>query len=346
MSDTNQVNPLDEGTTGDESGEPSNENPSPEEAIFNMLDEDGKLLTPEVEDDGSKEVTEESEETEKVEEDSEEATEEPSDDEEVVEEVEETESEETEEVYTVKIDGKETEVSGDELLNGYLRQQDYTRKTQTLAEERKADGELRVAIQQEREQYIQALEWLKNNSDNELSRFEKVNWDELKEEDPTEWQTKRIEYQEVKDRITKTQAEQQRVAELHETERKEAFNVYAGRQIETLYEQVPALKEEGERVKLRDYALSNGVSEDVLNNLVDHVSLTMLYKAMLYDSSNEKLKTVVKKKIKKDAPKFVKSGSTPTKKENKASKTKAKKLKLKKTGDLHDAADIFFDMLD
>ena len=54
MSDTNQVNPLDEGTTGDESGEPSNENPSPEEAIFNMLDEDGKLLTPEVEDDGSK----------------------------------------------------------------------------------------------------------------------------------------------------------------------------------------------------------------------------------------------------------------------------------------------------
>ena len=39
--------------------------------------------------------------------------------------------------YTVKIDGRDTEVTEDELLSGYSRQADYTRKSQVLAEQRK-----------------------------------------------------------------------------------------------------------------------------------------------------------------------------------------------------------------
>jgi len=38
--------------------------------------------------------------------------------------------------YTVKIDGQEVPVTLDELLKGYQRQQDYTKKTQALAAER------------------------------------------------------------------------------------------------------------------------------------------------------------------------------------------------------------------
>jgi hypothetical protein len=40
--------------------------------------------------------------------------------------------------YRVKVNGEEIEVTEDELLNGYSRQQDYTRKSQELAERRKA----------------------------------------------------------------------------------------------------------------------------------------------------------------------------------------------------------------
>ena len=40
-------------------------------------------------------------------------------------------------VYTVKVDGKEVQVTKEELLRGYMRQADYTRKTQTLAEQKK-----------------------------------------------------------------------------------------------------------------------------------------------------------------------------------------------------------------
>jgi len=45
---------------------------------------------------------------------------------------------ETEQVYTVKVDGKEFEVTETELLAGYQRQEDYTQKTQSVAAERRA----------------------------------------------------------------------------------------------------------------------------------------------------------------------------------------------------------------
>ena len=52
---------------------------------------------------------------------------------------EETHEEETDEEpkYTVKVDGEEIEVTQDELLRGYMRQKDYTQKTQQLAEQRR-----------------------------------------------------------------------------------------------------------------------------------------------------------------------------------------------------------------
>jgi len=50
---------------------------------------------------------------------------------------EETQPEQQEEPkYTVKINGEDVEVTQEELLRGYMRQSDYTRKTQALADER------------------------------------------------------------------------------------------------------------------------------------------------------------------------------------------------------------------
>lgn len=46
------------------------------------------------------------------------------------------EKQEEEPKYTVKINGEDVEVTQEELLRGYMRQSDYTRKTQALADER------------------------------------------------------------------------------------------------------------------------------------------------------------------------------------------------------------------
>jgi hypothetical protein len=72
------------------------------------------------------------------------------------EEPEQTEP--TTELYTVKIDGKEQQVTRDELLSGYQRQADYSRKTAELAEQRRAAEAEFSRVAAERQHYAQQLE--------------------------------------------------------------------------------------------------------------------------------------------------------------------------------------------
>jgi hypothetical protein len=51
---------------------------------------------------------------------------------------EEQEQEQEQPRYRVKVEGQEYEVTQDELVKGYQREADYTKKTQKLAELRKA----------------------------------------------------------------------------------------------------------------------------------------------------------------------------------------------------------------
>lgn len=61
--------------------------------------------------------------------------------------------------YTVKVDGEEIEVTQDELLRGYMRQKDYTQKTQALAEQRRQFEQYRPQYQpQPQQQYQQQVQ--------------------------------------------------------------------------------------------------------------------------------------------------------------------------------------------
>ena len=62
------------------------------------------------------------------------------------ESVEQEEAVEESPKYRVKANGEELEVSLDELLNGYSRTADYQKKTQSLAEQRKAVESERTKI--------------------------------------------------------------------------------------------------------------------------------------------------------------------------------------------------------
>ena len=100
---------------------------TPDDTPEYYLNENGKLVWKEAE-----------EAVDTPEEDSDSEEEIPEEDEQPTED-DTTETEETElPTYKVKINGEEQEVPLDEILAGYMRQQDYTRKTQELAEQRKA----------------------------------------------------------------------------------------------------------------------------------------------------------------------------------------------------------------
>ena len=131
-----------------------------QEALLKMTEPEGE--TPETEE---AQPTEE-EESQPVAEDKslEEDTEEGAEADEAEEESEEADVEDGEELYRVKVDGSEQEVSLNELLNGYSRQSDYTKKTQQLAQERQGMAQLQqqwqqemIAAQTERQQYLSLI---------------------------------------------------------------------------------------------------------------------------------------------------------------------------------------------
>jgi hypothetical protein len=125
--------------------------------------------------------------------------------------VDDNQEEETQEPtsYTVKVDGKDVEVTLEELQAGYSRQADYTRKSQVLAEQRqKADDEL-AATQQERQKYISQLEQFTGQADKKLDEFKSVDWEKLKADDPMEYMTKRDQYRELQENKRLVAEEQQ-----------------------------------------------------------------------------------------------------------------------------------------
>jgi hypothetical protein len=79
------------------------------------------------------------------------------------------------------------------------------------------------------------------------------------------------------------------------------------------------------------------MDSEVINNLVDPVAIQLIHKARLYDESK---KVVTKKKV-LTPKKVIKSTKTTSNKEFKPDAKEAMAQKLRNSGDLDDAADLF-----
>ena len=249
---------------------------------------------------------------------------------------------ETSPSYTVKVDGEEVEVNLDELRNGYQRQADYTRKSQSLAEQRKAYEANLQAVTQEREQYSQLLGNMAQNQNAELSRYADINWADLKDTDPMEYMEKRLEYQEAKEKISELQNERARVQQQNETDMGQMLQEKLQKEAELLSKALPEYTEPGSTFKdeVRNYALNLGFSPQDIDGIADHRVILVLHKAMMQDKVS---KTPAKKS--KSAPKVVKAGTPQTKAQRSRRTVQAKREKLSKTGNQRDAANVFLDFI-
>jgi len=307
--------------------------------------------------------TEEEESTEEtqdesLEEGSEEESEEP--DEEETEEDDEEETEESDEqeeeelLYAVKVDGEEQEVSLDELIKGYSRQSDYTKKTQELAEERRNieagmdqyKTEL-AGLQQERQQYVDALTQVIQSSTAGLETYANVDWATLKEEDPIEYITKRDEYREMQERVRSQQhtmqiEQQKQSAQMQEVKKQLLHDEHA-----KLVEKVPEWgqpdSQKAMAIEIRDYALGQGFSAEEISSLVDHRSLVVLMKAQKYDALK---KADVKSKKIKNKPKVIRAGKGRSSGDESKSKRNAKMRRLQESGHVRDATSLFEDFVE
>jgi hypothetical protein len=249
---------------------------------------------------------------------------------------EETEEEEQPtEVYTVKVDGKEVEVTLDELQKGYSRTQDYTRKTQQIAETRKAVEAEAGAIRAEREQYAQLLGALKQ----QLETTEvPVDMDRLRDEDPIEWVRQSEIRRQKQEKLAAIQFEQQRLSELTAQQRAQEMNAHLATQQEALIQAVPEWKDskkaQAEKALLVEFGKKIGFSDDELKNVYDHRAVVALRKAALYDqmmSKRGQIKPVINNCPRPAKPSAAGRVSTTTE------STRAKQ-RLAKSGRVNDAA--------
>jgi hypothetical protein len=243
--------------------------------------------------------------------------------------------------YTIKVDGKDVEVTLDELQAGYSRQADYTRKSQVLAEQRKKADEELAATQQERQRYLSQLEQFNTQADSKINELAKTDWTKLKEEDPTEYMLKRDQYRELQDNKRIVEEEQKNLQYKQQQEHEVKWQEELGRQQQLMAEKLPEWvdPDKGPKLKqsIKTFAVKKGFTEQEVNSLIDARSVDVLHKAMLYENllaakiSNKKAKVV---------PKVQKPGSPATKGEISSDKVKAQRARLRKTGHVNDAKSV------
>jgi len=248
---------------------------------------------------------------------------------------------ETPGTYTIKVDGKDVEVTLDELQAGYSRQADYTRKSQVLAEQRKQADEELAATQQERQRYLSQLEQFNTQADSKLDELKSTDWTRLKEEDPTEYMLKRDQYRELQENKRTVEEEQKNLQYKTQQEQQAKWQEELGRQQEIMAQRLPEWNDPTKGAKLKQdiksFAVKTGFTEQEVDSLIDARSVDVLHKAMLYDNllaakiSNKKAKVV---------PKVTRPGSPATKGEISSDKVKAQRARLKKSGRVKDATSV------
>lgn len=225
----------------------------------------------------------------------------------------------TGQTFKVKVDGEELDVPLDELLKGYSREQDYTRKTQAVAEERKLlEGE-KAAVAGTRTEYSARLEAVNKVLEANAPRVDQS----LRETNPAEWSAQMLQHRQWSEQRQAIAAEQERLSAEAEREEAETLQKLEAETITTLRRDIPEWKDdavyEAENLKLARYVgqLPN-VTDDTLKGLrTDPTAISVLRKAMLYDELKAKAPDTRAKveqvKTARPGPKTAPSRATDTK---------------------------------
>ena len=246
--------------------------------------------------------------------------------------------------FKVKAAGEEKEVTLEELMQGYQLGADYTKKTQELAENRKAIEAEAHAVQESKQvrdfyaQRLQAVEEFLRSQVNETTSSDLA---ELKENDPVGYAIKIAEITEKKENLSAVQQERAKIAQQQQLDQQRFIQNRVTEEAQKLSQILPEFSDpnKGEQLRneIRNYGKSVGFTDAELSNVIDHRHVLMLRKAQLYDLM-QKNKPNVTKKV-NNAPKMVKSGNKvdPS---NRDVRNK-NMAKLKQTGRVRDAVALF-----
>lgn len=287
-----------------------------------LLESDDQTEQPETEQEVEQSTDEVIEEAQEVEEEAEES-------EEVEDPTEETEEESEDEpdVITegmIEVDGEKLSV--EEIKLGYMRQADYTKKTQAVAEQRKA-------AEEQTQSYESTLSALLTAAGADLSRFDNVNWEQAAVENPDQYKQAKAMYEQTRQTYDFIKSQADEHTQRSQEQQQAAMKERAKESLTVLKSTIPNWSNDV-YYKIGEYAQKSlGVTQEEFNGITDHRSITAMYKAMQFDQA----KTETKKKV-KSSPKKTLSGKKADPSDiGKQEKYRKSRERLKQSGSMEDA---------
>jgi hypothetical protein len=209
-------------------------------------------------------------------------------------EEQETDDEPVPRSFTVKIDGKDVKVTEPELVNGYLRQQDYTRKTMALAENDKQFRGYVAAVQSheqelrtERAQYAELLPVLSEQLAALKGQIGEPD-PQLLNTDPVEYMRQRAVFDDIQKREMAAAQEMQRLQHVSLEEQQKQRAALLIKERELVKQRVPAWADDARWKQVtqtaRAYAEELGYTEAEIREVLDHRAVMVLWQAARYAS--------------------------------------------------------------
>ena len=245
----------------------------------------------------------------------------------------------------VKVDGMEVDVDEEELKKGYSRTSDYTRKTQAVAEERKAVNAEREQVRQLAQEFATKMAAVEEALQS-LNPAE-PDWNTLRQTlSPEDFTAQFAEWHMHSKRLERVKTERERVREYEESESARARQTRLAAEMEKLQAALPDLKDPEKGKVLRNdltaYANSVGFSDDDLAGVEDHRALVLLDKARRWDEY-QRNKPKLEAKVDRALATAVRPGSATPKPSGK--KLDALQSKFDKSRSDADAAELLNTLL-
>ncbi|MBA4363600.1 MAG: hypothetical protein C0411_23135 [Pseudomonas sp.] len=211
------------------------------------------------------------------------------------------------------MDGKEVQVPLSELLNGYQRQSDYTKKTMEASQQRKEADAVVQQAQQERQEYHSKLERMAAQLEGALEQQSQIDWNALIESDPVEYLKQQQLFQQRQALYQQNAQERQKLIQQHQTEQAQAHQSYLAEQQDNLLAKLPDWKDDAkaaaEKAAISEFLQKQGFEAEDISSIADHRHVIVARKAMLYDQLMAKA-NVQAKKVQEAPQRVVKPGVT------------------------------------
>ena len=238
--------------------------------------------------------------------------------------------------YTVKVNGQESEVTLEDLKQGYSGQKYVQQGMQEVAAAKKEAEAVYAALTNERQQMADLYQQLQNGQfAPEPVKPTKEDFDA----DPIGYMQKNLEYEEQKANYDRQMAQLAQATQQNSVAQQNAKQAYLQEQMQILQKEIPEFADSTKASKLREQLVATGKSQygyttEEISQISDYRAIKVLHDAMKYQDiisgkSKAKVKTSSAKPVVKPGAKKM---ATPN-----AKVRSRQKAKLRESGSIDDA---------